>query len=201
MKTKVLLENIQFLNKKVLVSDKDLIADLYSMPGLKDHPLGVVLISPNTSCKLCKAELIVRSDRPCFLTLYTDDMGTIPGTHFRKYCKNSRRGCSYTQHYGFYTINDEEDSVMTYDDDWFQLPYFMSSSKTGFAMCFLRRYDTELLISQISYREKCDIYNIYHNYDQTRKTSSKIEASRSDQQKTWVINISVIMLAYLHACS
>lgn len=103
MKTKVLLENIQFLNDKVFVSDKDLIAHLHSIPGLKGHPLGVVLISPNTSCKLCRSDLIVRSDRPCFLTLYMDDIGTIPSTHYRKYCKNSRRGCSYTQHYGFYT--------------------------------------------------------------------------------------------------
>lgn len=57
---------------------------------------------------------------------------------------------------------------MTYDEDWFQLPYFMASSKTGFAMSFLRRYDTELLVSQISYWEKCEIYNLYHSYDQTR---------------------------------
>ena len=161
------------------MSDKDPTKDLYSTIGLKDHPLGVVLISHNTSCKLCQGDLIVCSDRPCFLTLYTDDMGTIPGTHFGKYYKNSRRGCSHTQHYGFYTINGEEDPVVNYDEDWFQLPYinkyyFMASSKTGFAMSLLRRYDTELLISQISYKEKCDIYNLYHDYDQTKKTSTKV---------------------------
>ena len=73
---------------------------------------------------------------------------------------------------------------MTYNEDWFQLPYFMASTKTGFAMSFLRRYDTELLVSQTSYREKCEIYNLYHNYDQTRKTSSKVDSEASKAELT-----------------
>lgn len=62
---------------------------------------------------------------------------------------------------------------MTYDEDWFELPYFVASSKTGLSMSFLRRYDTELLISQVSYKEKSEIYNVYHDYDRTKKTSKK----------------------------
>lgn len=81
IKTRVLLDNVEFINDKLFVSDKDLTADLHSTKGLKGHPL-VVLVSPNSCCKPCQGDLIVRSDRPSFLVLYTDDMGTIPGTHF-----------------------------------------------------------------------------------------------------------------------
>lgn len=181
-KTRVLLENIEYINDRVFMSDKQLMRDLHAVKGLKSHPLGVVLISANSSCKLCHNDLIVRSDRPSFIVIYTDEMGTIPGTHFRKYCRNSRNGCSFTQHYGFHCESSEEDDGIRYDEDWFELPYFLSSSKTAFSMSLLRKYDTELLVSQVSYTERSDIYNLYHNYDQTKKKSSKAEKETSTAQ-------------------
>ena len=52
------------------------------------------------------------------------------------------------------------------------LPYFLSSQETGFELEMLRRFDVELLVGQISYQQKADIYNIYNGYDTTNKYCS-----------------------------
>lgn len=51
---------------------------------------------------------------------------------------------------------------MTYDWDWQSLPYFMSSRETAFAIEMLQRLDSEILIGQISYKQRADIYNDIH---------------------------------------
>lgn len=49
--------------------------------------------------------------------------------------------------------------------NWSSLPYFISSQETAFEMKFLNMYDTELLIGELSYKQKADIYNCYHGYE------------------------------------
>lgn len=161
---RVLLENLEFLDSKAFETDKELQKELYSSIGYQYQPLGVVLISP---IKMC----------PCasYITVYTDDMGTLNGTHFRKFCQNARKNCHYTQHYGFHTDGDSGD--MIFDSDWNQLPYFMSTAKTAFSLEFLKRFEAELLFGQISYLQKSTIYNYYNNYEQVKKKSS---SSNSD---------------------
>lgn len=40
-------------------------------------------------------------------------------------------------------------------------------------MAFLEKFDAELLLGQVSYKQKCDIYNYYHKYEITKKCSIK----------------------------
>lgn len=111
----------------------------------------------------------MRSDRPTHLTLYTDDMGTVPAMHFRKSCCNSHKGCTFTQHYGFHYYNEEHGTTAVADDDWADLPYFVSTSKACFSM---ERFDAELLLGQVSYKQKSDIYK-FHKYEKNAEVMSR----------------------------
>ncbi len=179
-KIRVLLENLEFLSGKAFDTDKQLLADLVMQKGCQGHPLGVVLVPTNSICKACGGRLVLRADRPSYLTLYTDDMGTVPGTIFRKYCSNSHKGCAFTQHYGYHSFNHDDASSTVADSNWTELPYFVSTSKTGFAMAFLERFDAELLLGQISYKQKSDIYNYYHKYERIQK---KLSHSQNKSQQ------------------
>ena len=80
---RVAVENLEFVDKEAVISDKELLLELCSEKFFQGHFLGVILISSNQNCKLCGEKLLVRSDQPSFLTLYTND-GNVPATHFRK---------------------------------------------------------------------------------------------------------------------
>ena len=41
----------------------------------------------------------------------------------------------------------------------------MSSGETAFDMELLNRFDFNILIGQISYRQAAEIYNYYHGYE------------------------------------
>ena len=78
--------------KEVCMKDRDLFTELIHMEVFQGKPLGIVPISSNSTCKLCK--LLIRADRPSFPTVYTEEFGTIDETHFRKHCQNHGFGCS-----------------------------------------------------------------------------------------------------------
>ncbi len=159
---RILLENMEFLDNKAFATDSVLMRELHDVKGLKNQPLGVVLISPNTSCKICGGKLLIRADRPSSVTLYSETMGTVPATHFHKYCQNSKKGCQFIQHYGYYSKGGESESF--YEDEWHTLPFFVSTCMTAFDTKFLERLDAEILIGQITYNQSCDIYNYMHKY-------------------------------------
>ena len=54
---------------------------------------------------------------------------------------------------------------ITYDTDWKSLQYFVSTRETGFEVALLKLFDVEILIGQLSYKQKADIYNYHHGYD------------------------------------
>ena len=137
----------------------------------KSRQLGKVLLSPNNQCKLCGASLLVKADRPSHVTLYTDTHGTLPGTHFRKICKNFRKGCGFVQHYGHFSTGGNEIIF----DDWMSLDYFISTRETGFEMEMLKQFDGEILLAQVSYKQRCDIYNYKHGYDSVLRKSKKMD--------------------------
>ena len=89
---------------------KNGIEDLLKLEHVEGHPLGIILISANSNCKACGGNLKLCSDRPAFLTVYTEDMGTIPAAAYCKYCKNSHKGCTFTQHYGFHCFINQSSS-------------------------------------------------------------------------------------------
>lgn len=194
---RVLLENIEFLSKKAFDTDSQLLEEIIDQKGVQGHPIGIVLIPENKICMSCGGVLRIRSDRPTFLTLYTDDMGTVPATLFHKYCSNSHKGCTFTQYYGFHSFNETSESVA--DSNWAELPYFVSTHKTGFSLSFLRKFDAELLLGQMSYNQKSDIYNFYHKYEKIEKklssgSTKKAKDLEDDVERyTYVLKESIIV--------
>lgn len=177
-KVRLFVENTQALDSEALKLDEELLKELIHHKGFHDHPLGIVLISSNTTCKVCGGDLLIRADRPSFITGYTNSLGTIPFTHFRKYCNQSKRGCPFTQHYGFHAHGED----VEFDDDWKDLPYFMSTNKTVFEMKLLKEFNAELLIGQISYNQRCDIYNYNHGYETKQKMKSTRKKFTEDEE-------------------
>lgn len=174
---RLLVENLRYIDSKAFTTDKSLLHELYDQPCTQqlDKPLGIVLISKNEACLMCGGKLLVRSDRPSFVTVYTDQMGTVPATHFRKYCQNNHKGCSFTQHYGFYMTGDN--SILHFDSNWSKLPYFLCTAMTAFEVTFLDRFEVELFLGQITYKQKCDMYNFMHKYEQKKKECSATSLS------------------------
>ena len=62
---RMLLENIDFIDQQAFHSDRSLfekfISEVHDSLG---QPVGVVLVSTNSSCKLCGGSLLIRADRP-----------------------------------------------------------------------------------------------------------------------------------------
>ena len=156
---RVLVENLEIVDQGALATDEDLTKEMIQMPQHDGNgPLGIVLISDRVKCINCGSTLYTRSDRSSRVTIYSDTLGTVPATHYTKYCR--KQGCSYQQHCGFSTQGNS--SVISYDPDWRSLPYFMSSRETAFAVDMLQRLDVEVLLGQISYKQRADIYNEVH---------------------------------------
>jgi hypothetical protein len=159
---RIMMENLEELDAAAFATDRKLLQELMGIQGSKQKPLGLVLISPNERCIHCKGKLALRKDRPVPLVIYDDIMGTVPGSHYHKYC--SSRSCRFTQYYGYYTTG--ESTGVYYNSDWESLPYFVSSRETSFSIDFLRRINAEILIGQQSFKQCADLYNYLHGYNQ-----------------------------------
>ena len=172
---KTAVENLRYLSEESLVTDNQLAKEVHSLnfPSGSKNTLGIVLISHNDACKKCGATLLVRGDRPSKITVYTETYGTVWGTHYRKFCSNFRKGCNFTQHYGYST--DGNHSAYDYDLNWSTHQYFISTSETAFEINLLIKYDAEMLLGQISYSQKADIYNCHHGYPVQPKTCSTLD--------------------------
>lgn len=149
----MLVENLQLLNERAFATDISLRLELHAMSHGEAEPLGIVLVSHQKTCQECGGKLILRGDRPSRVTVYTESQGTVLGSHFAKFCQNYRKGCSYNQHYGYYSMGTK--SISYYDVDWDKRPYLVSTSQTAFELKLLKRFDFELLIGEISYKQLC----------------------------------------------
>ena len=154
-KVKLLMENLQIINKETL---------------------GVALISEKQVYRKCGGRLLLRRDHPTRVTLYTEVLDLyqpIITISFAKIKARSAkqthtqvamvtikflsvcmyvcvyRGCNVTQFYG-YSKEGEKQGII-YDTDWKAHTYFLSSQETGFEMSMLRKFDVELLIGNISF--------------------------------------------------
>ena len=108
--------NIQVIDSRALLTNE--------IMGLKRHnsdaPLGVVFVSRKLSCLNCGSKLYIRRDRASNVVVCDDNLGTMPGTHYTKYCRKAN--CSFQQHYGYYTYGN---TGQVHDNpDWSTLPYF-----------------------------------------------------------------------------
>ena len=118
---RALMENLRELNSSAFDSDKVLFYNIvdFEVPG---KPLGVPLLSANTICLFCHSTLVIRKDRFSPIVIYDDVYGTIPGSHFHKYCTN--RLCSFVQYYDYYSYNS---SI------WFALLCFFTRNSFQYA--------------------------------------------------------------------
>ena len=174
---KMTMENIHILSPQAFISDMELTKELIEMEcNVTKQSLGIPLVPNQTNCISCGGNLLLRSDRPSRISLYTESLGTVPGTHYHKYCQNYRKGCRLVQYYGYHKTGSEN---AEYSANWDTLPYFISTQETGFEIKFLKQFDVELLIGQVSYKQKADIYNIAKGYDTTKKFSSVTETEKS----------------------
>ena len=163
------MEAVEYLHVNAFSTDATLERELINMEyGPKKLPLGIHLVPKQSDCLLCKSKLLLRADRTSSVVLYTQSLGIVLATHYHKYCSKYRSGCKFVQYYGYWKCGATE--CATYNDDWASHLYFISTQETGFELSMLKDYDVELLIGQISYKQKADIYNITKGYDQVKKT-------------------------------
>ena len=85
--TKILFQNMKELDNYAFAKDEELFSEFMYLEGNKG-PLGVVLISSNDTCGNCRSKLLLRKDRLARIIVYHDNYGSLPGTHYHKYCKN-----------------------------------------------------------------------------------------------------------------
>lgn len=174
------MENMKVINPEEFISDTLLIKEIIGIEcNASKKPLGIPLIPNQTHCVCCSGKLLLRSDRPSLISLYTNSLATVPATHFHKYCQNNRSGCRLVQ-YGYHKNGNANSQ---YSTNWSVLPYSVLSQETGFEMELLKQFDVELLIGQISYKQKADIYNVAKGYNTTqKKKSSTKETSKSEHK-------------------
>ena len=150
-------ENIRELDPAAFASDSELAMELCGMPRGPHGATGYVLISPVNQCSNCGSNLHVRSDRFSKITVFDDTFGTFTATHYTKYCR--KKGCSYQQHYGYHSFGNATE--VFYDPSSLSLKYFISSRETAFSTDMLQKFDAEILIGHISYKQRADIYHCY----------------------------------------
>ena len=146
----------------------------------KEH-VGVVLMSKKQNCTECEEKLL-RADHLSNVTLYTDSYGTLPAVHYHKYCRNHKKGCSLVQYYGYHTKGLFQ---LHFDADWEENKYLISSQETAFELQLLSKFDVELLIGQLSYKQRAKMYNVIHNYEDVKKRcfmNKDCENDASDQE-------------------
>ena len=96
---RVLMDNLHTLDAQAFSTDQQLLQDFIQMSvSPRNKPLGVVLLSKREACVMCGSKLLVRADKPSTVVLYDNNLGTLPATHFHKYC--SQRSCPCTEFYG-----------------------------------------------------------------------------------------------------
>lgn len=172
-------------------------AELISFKFKDDQqPIGIPLIPMETICLLCGSQLQLRSDRSSKITLYTDSFGSVPGTVYHKYCKSYRKGCKFVQYYGYHKKGGN--GLMFYNTNWKSLPYFMSSQETGFELSMLTKFDAELLIGQISFKQKAEIYNVSMDYDSVKKRCSSKESEKTQTKRSSAIDRWQNLVKYFH---
>ena len=156
---RTICENLQDIDSEAFSTDRALTSGILEYP--ENKPLGVVLLSKKKTCQKCGSSLLLRKDRPSSVIIYHDTMGSIPGTHYHKYCTNKK--CNFVQFYGYHTFKSSSSEYGIYfDSDWNTHSYFVSSRETAFDMMLLHRFNSQILLGQQSFKQCSDVYNYLH---------------------------------------
>ena len=80
------VENLHTLNEAAFASDEQLTKEIQALSLSAalyiGTPLGLVLISSVTNCRSCGGKLLLQQDRPSHITVYTESIGTVVGSHY-----------------------------------------------------------------------------------------------------------------------
>ena len=82
---------------------------------------------------VCNFKLYIRSDIFSLAVLYDHKLGTLPALHYTRYCRKS--GCSFQQHYGYYTRGSLDDVI--YNDDAHTMHFCFGDSRMIPILCGL----------------------------------------------------------------
>ena len=97
---KMLMENVQILNAQAFCTDEELTRELIAMEyGPTKQPLGFPLIP--SQARQSVFHVVESYYCPSRLSLYIEALGTVPATHYHKYCHNYWKGCNVAQFYGY----------------------------------------------------------------------------------------------------
>lgn len=167
---RVAVENLDVLLSAALSTDSALASEMQTLCSEKpgSQPVGIILISSNLQCSKCGGELHVKNDRPSRVTIYTEPLGTVVGTHYHKVCQNFRKGCAFRQYYGY---SSEGSQSITYygmdsicyakDADFVQFSRLPGQINTGcvaspaFKSHFCNKHDCSSLSSTNSVIKVC----------------------------------------------
>ncbi len=100
-----------------------------------------------------------------------------------------------------------ENTDVTYDETWADLRYFLSTHQTAFETSLLTAFKAELLIEQVSYKQRCDVYNYIHGYEDRRNTAPRqkpenpLEVRVSPSGTLWYVSCNMINLYQLRGRS
>ena len=157
------VENLHTLNEAAFVSDEQLTKEIQ---GLSPSAALHIGLSPMSLTAVSVMESYCFDSR---ITVYT---GTVVGSHYHKFCQNFRKGCSLRQYYGYSSEGNQ--TTVFYDANWAEHKFFVSSSETAFELTLLRKFDADLLLGQLSYSQKAEIYNDNHGYPVLPKKCSTL---------------------------
>ena len=102
------------------------------------------------------ASNIIASITLKMVTCYTEK-GTQLGRRYKSRC----RRCNITYHPKF---NQKNGKRFLQIDSFLQNEWILSTEDTAFSKKFLKNYEWELVITNTSFRAKCEIFNSIHDY-------------------------------------
>lgn len=96
------------------------------------------------------------------------------------------------------TAHKVAQSTVYYDVDWVEHEHFISTSGTAFEMSLLRKFDTELLLGQISYNQMAEIYNYSNGYPVHPKKCTTLEKGELPVQRLVYITTFISKTASIY---
>lgn len=96
------------------------------------------------------------------------------------------------------TAHKVAQSTVYYDVNWVEHEHFISTSGTAFEMSLLRKFDTKLLLGQISYNQMAEIYNYSNGYPVHPKKCKTLEKGELPVQRLVYITTFISKTASIY---
>ena len=120
-----------------------------------DETPDLIFLIPVKKCAECGTNIVLEK---CYkmVTCYTTS-GTQLGRRYKSRC----RTCNITFHP---TFRQKDGKRLLEMDSFLQSEWLLSTEDTAFSYEFLKNFEWEMVISNTSFRAKCEIFNSVHDY-------------------------------------